>query len=100
MEFVLDPAAGKLTAYLLAPHMSGFVRVPQTSFEVAARVAGRDELLQFQAVATPATGETVGDTSQFEARADWLKGRVAFDGVLKEITLKGSKYSNVAFKFP
>lgn len=100
VEFVLDADAGKMTAYILAAHMSGFVRVPQTSFEVTARLSGLEETLVFQAVATPATGETVGDTSQFEARADWLKGRPVFDAVLKEITLKGSKYSNVAFKFP
>ena len=52
------------------------------------------------AVANAATGETVGDTSQFVAGADWLAGVEAFDAVLPEVSIQGRVYRNVAFKYP
>ena len=73
LEFVLDAAAGKLTCYVLKPHMSGFQRITQESLELTATVAGKPETLTLKAVANAATGEKSGDTSQFEAQADWLR---------------------------
>jgi hypothetical protein len=80
--------------------MESFVRIPAESFTVTARLPAGDAALDFKAVANRATGETVGDTSRFSAEADWLKGASAFDGVLKELTVKGSTYTNVVFNFP
>jgi hypothetical protein len=100
VEFVLDAANGKLQAYVLDGEMENFVRLPAPSLEVTARVAGRDEKLILQAVANRATGEKVGDTSLFEAQADWLKTTPQFDAVLKEITVNGTTYTNVAFNIP
>lgn len=100
VEFVLDAAAGKLTAYILGAHLDGFVRLPVESFEVAAVVAGQPQPLLFKAVGNTATGEKPGDTSQFEAAADWLKTTPAFDAVLPEITVRGTAFKDVRFNFP
>jgi len=70
------------------------------SFEVTARLPGREEVLAFKAVPNTATGETVGDTSMFETQADWLKTQPSFDGVLKQVTVRGNSFSNVVFNFP
>jgi hypothetical protein len=63
-------------------------------------VAGKEETLTFQPVANNATGEKVGDTSLFEAQADWLKSATNFDAVLKEITVRTKTYTNISFNFP
>ena len=102
IEFVRDAAVGKLTAYLLKPHMSGFWRTSVMQFEVAAKVGEKTETLIFKAVGNAATGETVGDTAQFEAQADWLKTTGKFDATLMELNLNlpGKTFKAVAFNFP
>lgn len=100
LEFVRDAASGKLQCYVISPHMAGFIRLPEASFEVTARVGERTETLVFKPVANPATGETVGDTSQFEAQADWLKMTATFGAELKRLEVKGKKYQAVSFRFP
>ena len=102
IEFVRDAAVGKLTAYLLKPHMSGFWRTSVMQFEVAAKVGEKTERLIFKAVGNAATGETVGDTAQFEAQADWLKTTDKFAATLMELNLNlpGKTFKAVAFNFP
>jgi hypothetical protein len=100
MELVLDAPAGKLDAYVFDDEFENFVRIATESFEVTARLPGREEVLTFKAVSSTATGETVGDTSMFETRADWLKTQSPFDGVLKQVTVRGNIFSNVVFNFP
>lgn len=70
------------------------------SFEVLAKREGGETKLLFEAVANPVTGETVGDTSEFLAKADWLGEAETFDAVLPEITVLGKVYRNVAFNYP
>jgi hypothetical protein len=100
VELVLDAANGKMQAYLLSAHMAGFVRIPAEGFEMTATIAGKEETLVFKPVANSATGEKVGDTSQFEAQAEFLKTAKTFDGVLKVITIRGKTYKDVKFNFP
>jgi hypothetical protein len=100
LEFVLDAAAGKLTCYVLKPHMSGFQRITQEAIELAAQVNGKAEPLTLKAVANAATGEKAGDTSQFEAQADWLKTAKSFDVELKAIHVRGKDYTALKFNFP
>ena len=70
------------------------------SFEVLAKRESGEVKLVFNAVANPGTGEKVGDTSQFLAKADWLSESESFDAVLPEITVLGKIYQNVAFNYP
>jgi hypothetical protein len=100
VEFVRDADAGKLQAYVLDGELENFIRVAQPLLEVDAQVSGRPEKLVLTAIASHATGETVGDTSLFEATADWLKTTPAFDAVLKEVTVRGKTYTNIVFNFP
>ncbi|MBI5802272.1 MAG: hypothetical protein HZA92_16295 [Verrucomicrobia bacterium] len=100
LEFVLDATAGRLTCYVLKAHMAGFQRVTQESLELAATVGGKVETLTLKAVANAATGEKAGDTSQFEAQADWLKTAKSFDVELKSINVRGKDYTALKFNFP
>ena len=100
LEFVLDAATGTMTAYVLDGHMEKFIRIDVPSFEVIAIVDAERRPLIFQASANSATGETVGDTSEFAAQADWLKTSTVFDAELTQLTIRGRTFSNVAFNFP
>jgi hypothetical protein len=100
VEFVRDPASGSLAAYLLDAHMENFIRTDVPVFEVTATVDGESRSLVFRAVANAATGETIGDTSQFEAQADWLKTKGSFEATLKSLPIRGQAFDNVAFHFP
>jgi hypothetical protein len=100
VEFVLDAPEGKLQAFVMDGELENFVRIDALSVEITAQVSGQQEQLRLHPVANNATGEKVGDTSLFEARADWLKATPTFDAVLKEITVHGKSYTNVLFNFP
>lgn len=99
LEFVFDASRGVLQAYVLDAHAEAFVRVSIPEFVVTATAAGQRHLLLFQAVANPVTGETVGNTSTFEAPAPWLRAAKAFDGTLQAINVRGVAFSNVTFRF-
>ena len=100
VELVRDPSAGRLTAYVMDGELEGFVRVPATALVMTAKVGGVGETLTLQPVANPATGEKVGDTSQFEGTADWLKTADTFDGSFQELAIKGRTFRDVRFNFP
>ena len=91
---------GKLSAYVLDGEMENFIRIESPTFEIAATVAGQSQTLVFRAIASTATGETVGNTSHFEAEAPWLKTTPVFDGVLTRLEVKGMVFTAVAFNFP
>jgi len=100
VEFVLDAAAGDLQAFVLDGEMENFMRASSHAFTLVTTAGGRTRTLAMRAVANPATGETVGDTSMFEAQADWLKTTPEFDAVLQTITIRGSTFTDVKFNFP
>jgi hypothetical protein len=100
LELVLDAGTGRLTAYVLDGEMENFVRVKAPAIEIVATVGAESHPLTLRAMANAATGETVGDTSQFEANAGWLKTAATFDGRLVALEIRGTKFENVAFNFP
>ncbi len=100
LELVRDAADGKLTAYVLDGELEDFVRVKGATFDVVEKSEGSFRLLVFRAVANPATGETIGDTSQFETQADWLKTTASFDATLTALEIRGTTFAAVAFNFP
>jgi len=100
VELVRDGDSGVLQAYILDGEMENFIRSSAPSIEIDATFSGRTERLLLAAVANPATGETVGDTSLFQARADWLKATGQFDGVLRSVPVRGTTFSDVRFNFP
>jgi hypothetical protein len=96
LELVRDADAGKLSAYVLDSHAENFVRISAPSFELVAISGGERRPLTLRAVADSATGETVGDTSHFEAQADWLKRTAQFPGTITALEIRGTKFENVA----
>ena len=100
IELVRDVGSGTLQAYIFDGELENFIRSSVPSFEVACSVNEHPQNLIFKAVANPATGETVGDTSLFEAQADWLKTTANFDAELKAITVRGTAFREVKFNFP
>jgi len=97
-EILTDATAGKMTAWVLDAHAEGYVRIPAPTLQVQARVDGQDKLLVLAAVANAASGEKVGDTSQFEGTAEWLKTAKDFSGKIVGVTLGGQNFGDVAFE--
>jgi hypothetical protein len=100
LEFVVDTATGTLNVYVLDGHAENFVRIAMNAIELIATAGPQTQKLVLQPVANNATGEKAGDTSQFQAQADWLKTTPVFDGVISELNIKGSRYSLLPFRFP
>jgi len=96
VELVRDRTTGKLAAWILDGHAEHFVRLKSPTLELIAMPGGNFTRLTLQAVANPATGETVGDTSQFEVQADWLKTAGEFSGIFT-VEIKGTKFEQVEY---
>jgi len=97
VELSLDATTGTLTAWLLDAHAENFVRSAAPGLEAVVQVAGESRPLTLLPVANPATGETVGDTSQFEATAAWLRDQTGLRGNFRQLDFRGAVFSNVAF---
>jgi len=100
IELVRDAQAGVLQAYVLDDEMEEFVRIAAPSIEIHATVDGSPRTLVLAAVGNTATGETVGNTSLFEAQAEWLRTATHFDGIIMSVTVQGTTYTGVKFNFP
>jgi hypothetical protein len=98
LELLSDRSTGQLTLWLLDDHAESFVRVTNESFTLLFSVDGKETPLQLNASANPATGERVGETAQFDGRADFLKTTNALSGWLPELTIRGSAFSNLTFQ--
>ena len=100
IEFLVDAEVGTVTAWFFKPHMEQYLRIKAESFAVLAKLPDGEARLTFAAVANTGTGEPVGDTSQFVARAGWLAAVEACDAVLQEVSVRGSGYRSIAFNYP
>ncbi|MGD0566156.1 MAG: hypothetical protein ABSA34_02355 [Candidatus Goldiibacteriota bacterium] len=100
IELLNDPESGKLTAYVLDGEAENPVRLRQGSIKLKIKAGGKDILLALKAVANPLTGETVGDTSEFSAVSEKLKGTAGFTGQVTLIKINGETFRNLAFSYP
>jgi hypothetical protein len=100
LEFVRDAATGTLTCYVLDAHMENFVRIAAPSVAFEAELEAGKQSLGLAAVANAATGEKVGDSSQFESKAEWVRNASKFNGRIPEIEIRGTKFTDVRFRFP
>lgn len=96
LELLREATTGKLTAWILDGHAENFVRIKTQTLELVAMPGGKFTPLTLQAVANPSTGENIGDTSQFEVQADWLKTAANFSGIFT-VEIKGTKFEKVEF---
>jgi hypothetical protein len=99
LELLRDAKTGKLTVWILDRHAENFVRIASSAIELVAMPGGQFTRLSLKPVANAATGETVGDTSQFEVQADWLKSAGGFAGIVT-VEIKGTKFEQVAYEMP
>lgn len=100
LELVHDVGRGILQVFVLDGHMEDFTRCDAASFEIIATTTGEIYPLTFLPVTDAATGEKPGDASLFEAPAPWLKPGGSFDGVLTSLTIRGSTFTGVTFRYP
>ena len=94
LEFVLDASTGTVTAYVLDGHADQAIRIEQREIVLK----GKTGEVALQAVGSPLTGEKPGDTSQFEARSEVLKGAKEFDGTIVRVVIKGQELTNVPLR--
>ncbi len=100
LELVLDPGTGDLTAYVLDGEAESPVRLEQEEIEMKIEVVRGSAALKLNAVSNVLTGETAGDSSEFSAQSDKLKGVKRFGAVITAITVKGREFEEVEFRFP
>ena len=102
IELVLDQTTGKLTGYVLDGEAEKSVRLPQETVElkIHREDTGADFTLQLSGVANVLTGETKGDTSEFAAQSDALKGISEFHAEITSISIKGQTFTDIDFEFP
>ena len=109
VELVLDPGAGKLTAYVLDGEAENAVRIQAHQLELSLRDVKRGpgftaqpqtSKVVLEAIGNVLTGETPGDTSQFEAETPTLTGVLAFQGALTRLEVRGAAFERVTFSFP
>lgn len=100
LELLHDRNAGRLTVYVLDGHMENFIRLPAPALKATCTVQGADHPLVLNAVAQAATGETVGDSSQFSGEADWLKSPGVLAGSLETVEIRGQVFAHVRFELP
>jgi hypothetical protein len=105
VELVLDSATGTLTAYFLDGEAEESLRLTQPSLKIALEnpapgapaAPAAIEHLDLLARADVLTGETVGDTSEFSATSQSLRGRTGVKGTIEDVTVKGQEFRAVAF---
>lgn len=98
LDVVFTATEGLLQCYVMDGHMANFVRIPAPTLSVAAKLPSGETTLTLLPMANHATGEKVGDTSLFQAQSDALKGVAGFDAMLKEISIRGRNYTNIAMR--
>lgn len=100
LELLRDVPSGRLSAWILDGHAENFIRIKAASLEAVATVGAEKRPLSLRAVANPATGETVGDTAQFEVQADWLKTVDGFTLTFAALEIRTGKFGPITATFP
>jgi len=99
LEVILSKE-GILDLYVLDGEVENFVRISQE--ELALQVTTKDsesQSISMTAVEDAATGESMGNTSHFQARTE-MKGVESFDAVLSSVKIKGTVFEKVSFSYP
>ena len=104
VELLFDSRQGKLTLYVLGSHAKTALRIKPKSLsveiEIPEKVQAENIQMALEARADPLSGETVGDSSVFAATSDKLKGLEKFLVEVKEIEIKGERFSGLWLKYP
>ena len=99
LEVILSKE-GILDLYVLDGEVEKFVRISQE--ELALQVTTKDsesQSISMTAVEDAATGESMGNTSHFQARTE-MKEVENFEAVLSSIKIKGTVFEKVSISYP
>ncbi len=100
LEFLLDKATGKLTVYAMDGHAESPVRLPWTEFKFDVVVGDAAPVgVAALPVASALTGETVGDSAQFEAVVPELKGAENFKVQVPPFEYRGVQVAAISFEY-
>jgi hypothetical protein len=100
VELLLDSDTGQLTAFVLDGEAENPVRVSQSSLVIKLKDQGQLVALRLKPIANALTGETVGDTSEYQGTFSKLKGLSHFEGYIASIKSRGESFKNVRFLYP
>lgn len=99
LELLRDSASGKVTAWVLDGHAENFVRLTNETVSISVTgEAGKEEAVVLKATANSATGEKLGDTSQFEGQSDVFKTAKPLAVRVPSIQIKAKQYSGISFE--
>ena len=59
-----------------------------------------NEQYHLELVMDRSTGETVGDTAEFQADLAPLNGENTFEGIIQEVHIQNSSFTKIPFSFP
>ena len=96
IELVPENGGKTWALYVLDGGAQRFARVEQAT--VSATLDGRSAT--FHAVENAATGESIGNTSKFALKADWLDPDGRFPVKIDEIVILSQSFSEIEFGFP
>ena len=96
LEVVWEASSGKATIYCLDGECEKPLRSPQKELQLKLG----ERLVKLASLANPLTGETVGDSSQFEGLIPELKGKSEWEAEVVEIELQGQTYRDLDVDFP
>lgn len=98
-ELLVDASTGAVSLWVLDGHCESPVRVTQKEVALTVNVGGTARTVRLDAVADALTGETVGDTSQFAATDDELRGVASFSGTIQSLSVGGRSFQSVKFEY-
>jgi hypothetical protein len=101
LELLVDEATGRVTLYVLDGEAAKAVRVTHPTLTVTITdPSGVPAPVTLNARVSSLTGESVGDSSEFVATVEALKGAKAVKARLATISVKGTTFENLALEWP
>ena len=101
LELVKDSHAGLMRCYVMDGHLEHFIRIAQASIEVLVEQQdGKLLTWMFTAVENRATGETLGNSSEFQAPLAALKDQNKFVATIPAVHIQNQRFENISFSFP
>ena len=100
LEAVIDPSKGSVEIYVLDDDLENFIRISQPQLKLVLTDQASTAELVLPAIASAATGETVGSTSYFAGESAWVRAHPHFHAVIEKVGIRGSDFSGVSFGYP
>lgn len=102
LEIVPDPSTGEMRIFFWDGHAENPVRLAQPAFVAKVTFPDGKGLVELSmaAQASTLTGETVGDSAEFRAQDDQLKGVQEFYMVVWGVNVLGTAFEKVSISYP